>query len=345
MKIEICEQMIQSWLLHCEQCQIVQTNWSISPLHSISQDDINTGYEFVKDIQDKLNDILENEYLVALQESVDNEDKENIKKATKKISKLNIIKRNKASQFMRQCEIDALGVRLNDGQVDRVYLMDSAFHKGGLGYHDVVATVIKKLLRAVIVSKVIFGNNIDVTVGFVSPECKPGPKNAIEKVVNLVRNLVSKNYPNVSIELYFNERFANTIFKPLVEKTNLLNNDNDLFMRALNLFELAEKKMTNVDSENSASAYKPMISNKSLNKVNHVPSILFKPSNIDDFKSQLMNSKRAEILWEYNDGTICQHIWKADNIKDESSIKGNIQSMSRWKKDKKQLKNVTVKVL
>ena len=70
MKIEICEQMIQRWLLHCEQCQIVQTNWSISPLHSIFQAYIGAGYDFVKDIQDQLNDNLEQEYLVALQESL-----------------------------------------------------------------------------------------------------------------------------------------------------------------------------------------------------------------------------------------------------------------------------------
>lgn len=70
MKIEICEQMIQSWLLHCEQCQIVQTNWSISSLHSISQAEIKAGYDFVKDIQDQLNNILEQEYLIVLQESI-----------------------------------------------------------------------------------------------------------------------------------------------------------------------------------------------------------------------------------------------------------------------------------
>ena len=31
MKIEMCEQMAQSWLLNCKNCQIAQTNWSISP--------------------------------------------------------------------------------------------------------------------------------------------------------------------------------------------------------------------------------------------------------------------------------------------------------------------------
>ena len=32
MKIEICEQMVQSWLQNYKQCEIVQTNWKVSPL-------------------------------------------------------------------------------------------------------------------------------------------------------------------------------------------------------------------------------------------------------------------------------------------------------------------------
>ena len=33
MKIEICEQMLQSWLLNCKLCEISQVNWKISPLY------------------------------------------------------------------------------------------------------------------------------------------------------------------------------------------------------------------------------------------------------------------------------------------------------------------------
>ena len=63
MKIEICEQMIQSWLLNCKQCEIVQTNWKVSPLrlHSISDADITDLEKFMKDFQGELNLVLEEE--------------------------------------------------------------------------------------------------------------------------------------------------------------------------------------------------------------------------------------------------------------------------------------------
>ena len=160
MKIEICEQMVQSWLTNIKQCQVVETNWSISPLRNILQKDIDDAYEFVNNVQEILNNTLEAETVSALQTSVDEETEEkssyddvvvNTAKKSKKATKLNIIKKSTANQFIRQCEIDVVGIRLDDGIVDRVFLVDSAFHKGGLGYHDVVATVIKKLIRAVLV--------------------------------------------------------------------------------------------------------------------------------------------------------------------------------------------------
>lgn len=349
MKIEMCEQMLQSWLLHIKQCQIVQTNWSISPLHNITTKDIEDGYKFVVETQDSLNVILEKEYLDALQESIDNEEINDNSGKNKKVTKLNIIKKNKASQFMRQCEIDVLGVKVEDGEVNRVFLMDSAFHKGGLGYHDVVATVTKKLIRAIIVSRVIFGDKIDVTVGFASPECKPSPENAIIKVVNLLKTLVVSKYPNVSIELYFNDKFANEIYKPLMDNTDKLNNDNDLFMRALNLIKECDKRMIN---QTAATLYKNNSSTKISSPLKtpsvttkSTPTISFIPSDMNVFKNELMTKKRAEIVWKYKDGTVCPHIWKAENIKADSNIRANVQTMQRWKRDKHLLESVTVKIL
>ena len=61
MKIEICEQMVQSWLQNYKQCEIVQTNWKVSPLRlrSISDADIVELEIFMNDFQDELNKILE----------------------------------------------------------------------------------------------------------------------------------------------------------------------------------------------------------------------------------------------------------------------------------------------
>lgn len=250
MKIEICEQMVQSWLQHYKQCEIVQTNWKISPLRlrGISDADIAELERFMKEFQEQLNQILEDETKAALQESVDEElsTEEELqpvkKKKSSKIKKLNIFKNNTAGQFIRQCEIDVVGCKLEDGITERIYLVDTAFHKTGLGYHDAVATVMKKIVRAVAVAVIIFGKNVPVTVAFVSPKCGDTLRPQIEAVINALRTILSVDpiYKDIDIELYFNEKFTSDIYKPLIDEIDELNDGNDLFMRAMNLAKIAE---------------------------------------------------------------------------------------------------------
>lgn len=249
MKIEICEQMAQSWLQHCKQCEIVQTNWSISPLREITDADIDDVSDLMKEVQEQLNQHLDLESKSALQESVDEEyvSEENIasKKKSRKSINLNIFKKNKASQFIRQCEIDVVGCKLDDGITDRIYLVDTAFHKDGLGYHDVVATVAKKLIRALVVSAIVFGESVSVSVIFASPKCGDKSRLQIEAVADGLRKFLASHpkYSNIEIELYFNERFATEMYLPLISEIKELNNDNDLFMRAMNLAKIANEKL------------------------------------------------------------------------------------------------------
>lgn len=249
MKIEICEQMVQSWLQNYKQCEIVQTNWKVSPLRlrSISDTDIAELEIFMNDFQDELNKILEDETKAVLQETVDEEllDVEEFipaKKRNSKLKKLDIFKKNKAGQFIRQCEIDVVGCKLDDGITERIYLVDTAFHKTGLGYHNAVATVVKKIVRAVVVAVAIFGENVPVTVAFVSPKCGVTLRPQIEAVIDSLRKILGKNpiYKNIEVDLYFNEKFTSDIYMPLINEIDELNDDNDLFMRAMNLAKIAE---------------------------------------------------------------------------------------------------------
>lgn len=360
MKIEICEQMVHSWLLNHHLCQIVQTNWSISPLRNISQKEIDDAHTFMKDIQDGLNALLEDEIKAALQASVDEDMEETMandedvvaKKPKKKkkttLKKLNIIKKSTAGQFIRQCEIDVAGIRLIDNEIDRVFLIDTAFHKQGLGYHDVVATVIKKIVRAVLVAVLIFGEKVNVTVGFAAPECRPAVQANIDKVVNMLRGLLGSKYAKITIEMYLNNDFTNQIYGPLKQKTKDLNNDNDLFMRALNLIQSAEKyapKPPSPAPKKSATAGSAASTAATPTTAADVP-ILFTPADPDTFKSELILKKQGEIVWVYSDGTRSVNMWDAGNINTHSNIRGNIQSRSRWRSRKKDgLAEVHVTVL
>lgn len=250
MKIEICEQMLQSWLINCKQCEVVQTNWMVSALRDIDKGDIDAVKVFMKDVQDQLNVILNDEVKAALQEQVD-ADGEPLaaeagtasKKKKSKIRSLNIFKKSKPEQFVRQCEIDVVGVKLDDGITDRVFLVDTAFHKAGLGYKDVVATVVKKIIRALTVAVIIFGESVPVTVAFAAPVCSQSVAADIDLVLNALRSILGAKYANVDIEVYFNQRFAAEIYLPLKNVTGKLNHDNDLFMRAMNLAAVAEKNL------------------------------------------------------------------------------------------------------
>ena len=252
MKIEICEQMVQSWLQHYKQCEIVQTNWKVSPLRlrGISDADIADLEKFMKKFQDHLNEVLAGETKAALQAAVDQEvcsdDEESCATTKTSLKKLNIFKKSTTRQFIRQCEIDVIGCKLDGGITEQIYLVDTAFHKTGLGYHNAIATVVKKIVRALIVAVLVFGEDVQVTVAFVSPKCGDTLKADMEKVIAGLKTTLAfyKRYEKINIELYFNERFTTDIYEPLLKEINELNDDNDLFMRAMNLSQLAESHST-----------------------------------------------------------------------------------------------------
>ena len=248
MKIEICEQMVQSWLQNYKQCEIVQTNWKVSPLRlrSITDADIVELEAFMKEFNKQLEETLKPETKAALQDEVTEgleDGAPTVKARSNRNIKLNIFKKSTARQFVRQCEIDVVGCKLDDGITERIYLVDTAFHKTGLGYHDPVATVVKKIVRALVVSVLIFGESVPVTVAFVSPKCGASLQPEIEKVVDGLRKILAAHsrYANIEIELYFNDKFTTDIYLPLIDEIDELNDDNDLFMRAMNLASLAEE--------------------------------------------------------------------------------------------------------
>lgn len=243
MKIEICEQMLQSWLFNCQLCEVVQTNWMVSPLRPIDPATLTEVEAFMTQIQDKLNLILDDEMKAALQEQMDEEHGQKKTKRRTGLKKLNIFKNSKPGQFVRQCEIDVVGVKLDEGITERIYLVDTAFHKAGLGYADAVSTVVKKILRALLVAAIVFGKAVPITVAFASPQCSDTVANNITAVLNALAPICKAQYPDMDVELYFNERFAADIYTPLKKELSRLNNDNDLFMRALNLAAVAEKHL------------------------------------------------------------------------------------------------------
>ena len=306
MKIEICEQMMQSWLLNCKLCEIAQTNWKISPLHfkTILPKDILYVQKFMNEIV-----------------SIDHDELKNL------------FGKNNAEQFIKQCEIDIIGVKFEDGEVDTVYLADSAFHMRGLGYDNPTRAVAMKIARAAAISQIVFGNKATIKVIFASPFCRPTPLSQISDAVNAILPIVNIYYPNVLVELYFNEEFSEKIYLPLAQNIDEIIDDNDLFMRSLNLAKVSEQHLTANNTKGTKKSSKKH-TNKSPTNVttsNQHPTITLVPSDLDDFKDALLQKKRAEITWVYSDGTQEDKVWNASKFTEASDIYGNLQSRPEWR--------------
>ncbi len=220
--MEILEQAFKSYLKNVEGCSVVQTNWTPSP---IQMDGL---------IQDDL----------ILVEKIANE--------TMATCPLDIFKKSKDDQFIRQAEIDVLGIKTDAGK-PVVYLFDTAFHKNGLGYHDAVDTVIKKLLRAAIVGHLFF-KGFDIHVGFLSPKCSKGKLNDIMANIPVINNILKNNSIHAGIEVYAGNQFE-LVIQDLIALKGRINDNDDIFMRAVQLLDLAN---INASPANAANQNPPV---------------------------------------------------------------------------------------
>ena len=139
MKIEMGESLAHSFLRHVKQCWLVQTNWKAS---------------------DRWRRILPDDELESLfagmRERFDADG-------------LVFGKTKNAGQFLKQAEIDVLGV----GQNGSVHALDVAFHEAGLNYGGDEQTrtrVLKKSLRSMLILKAYLPADTPVHVYFVSPQ-------------------------------------------------------------------------------------------------------------------------------------------------------------------------------
>jgi hypothetical protein len=119
-KIEIGESLIFSWLRHVQGCPIAQTRWKPSSTWAIRNEPaLARDFEAMRDI------------------------------AGQRLG-FGVFKKSSFQQFIRQAEIDVLGLRFSDDGTAAI-AVDSAFHENGVQYGDLKETVgriLKKMIRA-----------------------------------------------------------------------------------------------------------------------------------------------------------------------------------------------------
>ena len=279
MKIEIGESLCLSYLKHVKKCVLYQSNWkSSSKWESFNGEEVEAIFETISK-HEKLKDVL---------------------------------KQSSLHQFLKQAEIDALGI----DQGRKVYAIDIAYHEFGLNYGSTEETtqrLMKKYLRSYLILLSYFPNR-DYEIIFASPKVK-----TVEDSILIALKELNETFANERVEFkYFsNESFREEILNKSITNSEEDSDTNELFMRAYRLLRISEpnRKISKIETPTQ----REDIPKQALD-------IEFIPSDDNIFKNELIRTKQAKRTWFFEDGRIIQDLWKANKFNEDSDLRNNINS-------------------
>lgn len=209
-KIEMGESLVYSWLRHIKRCQIVQTNWKVSPQWELKHED----------------------RLQALMESAD-------KLFTEKYGYKIFKKNTQMSQVIRQGECDLIGIALTDGK-PQIYATEIAFHEGGLMYGDKNETAMKVTEKFIRTAMCLLGymdcNDAEIT--FASPKITPAVWKALAPCVDDVNLIFKENGLAFKAQILANGEFNTTILQPILSLSKDVADTSELFLRSYQMVKL-----------------------------------------------------------------------------------------------------------
>lgn len=210
MKIEIGESLFYSWLRHVKDCQIVQTNWKVSPQWELSNKDE------IRALMEHADNLFSQKYGYA------------------------IFKQNSLEQLLRQSECDVLGISLqHDGSIE-YHSIDVAFHESGLQYGDKTATterVIKKCLRTAMCLRGYLGASNAVIV-FASPKVNPAQIVSLTPCLEDANLLLQQHGLDYHIRLIVNRDFDVQVLRPILLVSDHVADTSELFMRSYQMYQM-----------------------------------------------------------------------------------------------------------
>ena len=202
MKIEMGESLCYSYLRHVKNCWLVQTNWKSSEHWETyrSGDDLEEMYQDMKRKFDRNGEVFK--------------------------------KTKTANQFMKQGEIDVIGIDQEGG----VHALDVAFHESGLLYGDNNDDrVLKKLLRTYMLLSAYCPPETKTFIYFVLPKVIVRYQSLLEETFQALRS----EYPTTEWNLFANNVFTSQVLRPTLEKTTEVADTAELFARAAKLLNLS----------------------------------------------------------------------------------------------------------
>lgn len=222
MKIEMGESLFYSWLRHVKECQIVQTNWKISPKWELKFAD-----ELEK-IMSRMDKFFSDKYGY-------------------KIYKQN----TSLKQILQQAECDALGICANDG-INEIYAVDVAFHESGLNYgslDETVARVVKKCIRTAMCVYGYLGVK-KAEIIFASPKINRQILDALQPCFIDLNEMMLEMGFEFDFRIIANDDFLNSVLRPILEVSGNIADTAELFMRSYQMLSLFDKKSLK-DMENT----------------------------------------------------------------------------------------------
>ena len=203
MKIEVGESLGYSYLRHVKQCWLVQANWKASE-HWPRRLAGNTLDAMFADMRARFD------------------------------PDGSVFRRTaNAAQFLRQAEIDVIGVDWEGG----VHALDIAFHEAGLNYGGGAdKRVLKKLLRAMLILNCYHPPETKLHIYFLAPKVNPGVQETLEAAFTSLRG----EYPAIEWKLIINDDFYRQVVWPTLEKAATVADTSELFVRSAKLLHLAE---------------------------------------------------------------------------------------------------------
>ncbi|QLA16867.1 hypothetical protein [Desulfolutivibrio sulfoxidireducens] len=209
MKIEMGESLIYSWLRHVKECHIVQANWKISPNWELQN-------------RDKVINLLEYSSKIFHEQ----------------LGSM-IYKEISLDQFLKQAEVDVLGISFNH-EGSNIYAVDVAFHEAGLNYgsrSETVARVVKKCMRTVMC---IFGylGHKEGEIIFASPKIHNAVISEILPFIELSNQVLRDVDLGFRVRIIANDDFEEKIMSPILVASQGVSDTSELFLRSYQMYKM-----------------------------------------------------------------------------------------------------------
>jgi hypothetical protein len=233
MKIEIGESLIFSWLRHVRGCPIAQANWKPSATWPIRREPA----------------------LVI--------DFEKMRETAGQRLGFEVFKRSSFQQFMRQAEIDVLGLRFGEVGLAAI-AVDSAFHENGVQYGDLKETVgriLKKMIRTAFVLDGYFDLH-QADIVFATPKMHNAVQEALlgcwPELQSILADCGSLSAGRVHMHVVTNGDFVEEIIQPVLDRMDQVADTGELFLRAQQLVRFSEVTPRQRRAHQSSAAAQPV---------------------------------------------------------------------------------------